>query len=379
MAWACATLDVQSPQFFSELERNSRRLVVEGNHHRHHHPHHPQSVSNIAWACATLGVPAPLFFAQIEEHSDEILLCADHGTVQYMANILWAVSKFQYHCPSLLESTEKYSNRLVESGNLQSISNAALALAKLGYDYPKTFFDSLCKEIMVQVEHESNNNNNNKEQHIINLCYAFAILDLMTRSEYEEKFRKLWSMAVRFDVQKLSVEEKSQLSLVFAFATASGMELAEPSPTSCSESADTNTRPFRHENLQSSAQKEVSLILNDLGFDHDEEVSPFLQKDYECPFSFSSEMLAIDMACRKQMVAVEFDGPFHFLRAVGSGKVLELENGATKAKRRFLERLGWKVVNIRYFDWMTAKNKQEKKALVLRAMVNNTAPQKQIR
>jgi hypothetical protein len=272
----------------------------------------------------------------------------------------------------------------VESGNLQSISTAALAFAKLGYDSnPKnTFFDSLCndKEIMVQVEqqHESNLNNNKEQQHIINLCYAFAILDLMTRSEYEETFRRLWSLAVRFDVQKLSVEEKSQLSLVFAYATASGMELelelAEPPPrpTSCSESS-AHTRPFRHENnLQSSAQKEVSLILNDLGFDHDEEVSPFLlqKEDYECPFlSFSSGgMLAIDMACRKQRVAVEFDGPFHFLRAVGSGKVLEIENGATKAKRRFLERLGWKVFTIRYFDWMTAKTKQEKKALVRRAL-----------
>jgi hypothetical protein len=253
-------------------------------------------------------------------------------------------------------STEKYSNRLVDSGNLQSISNTALAFAKLGHCHPNTFFDSLCNESIVQVEQESNN----KEQHIINLCYAFAILDLMKRSEYEETFRKLWSS--RLDVQKLSVEEKSQLSLVFAFATASGMEFLEPPFTSCSEPAD--ARHFCDENLQSSAQKEVSLILNELGFDHDEEVSPFLQKDYDSLFSFSG-MLAIDMACRKQMVAIEFDGPFRFLREVDSGKVLEIENGATNAKRRFLERLGWKVVNIRYFDWMTPKNKLEKKALVL--------------
>jgi very-short-patch-repair endonuclease len=75
-------------------------------------------------------------------------------------------------------------------------------------------------------------------------------------------------------------------------------------------------------------------------------------------------MLAIDMACRKQMIAIEFDGPSHFLREVGSGKVLEVENGATRAKRRFLERLGWKVVNIRYFDWAKAKSKKAKRAFV---------------
>jgi hypothetical protein len=64
------------------------------------------------------------------------------------------------------------------------------------------------------------------------------------------------------------------------------------------------------------------------------------------------------------MVAIEFDGPSHFLREVGSGKVLELENGATKAKRRFLERLGWKVINVPYFDWRKAKGMEEKKELL---------------
>jgi hypothetical protein len=114
-------------------------------------------------------------------------------------------------------------------------------------------------------------------------------------------------------------------------------------------------------------QKEVSSILRGLGFDHHEEVSPWKDGGLSAP----SGMLAIDMACRKKMVAIEFDGPSHFLREVGSGKVLELENGATKAKRRFLERLGWKVVNIPYFDWDKAKGKEEKKELLCR-MLNIT-------
>jgi hypothetical protein len=52
-------------------------------------------------------------------------------------------------------------------------------------------------------------------------------------------------------------------------------------------------------------------------------------------------MLSIDMAYRKKMIAIEFDGPCHYLQEVGSGKVLELENsGAMKAKHQFLEHLG---------------------------------------
>jgi hypothetical protein len=132
------------------------------------------------------------------------------------------------------------------------------------------------------------------------------------------------------------------------------VEVSEPSISCC----------FEADNISSLTQKEVSSILRGLGFDHDEEVSPWNDGEVSAP----PGMLAIDMACRIKMVAIEFDGPCHFLREVGSGKVLQLENGATKAKRRFLERLGWKVVNISYFDWDKAKGVEEKRELLCRML-----------
>jgi hypothetical protein len=41
-----------------------------------------------------------------------------------------------------------------------------------------------------------------------------------------------------------------------------------------------------------------------------------------------------------------------------------MENGSTKAKRRFLERLGWKVVNVRYREWDKAKTKADQRTLL---------------
>jgi hypothetical protein len=112
---------------------------------------------------------------------------------------------------------------------------------------------------------------------------------------------------------------------------------------------------FQADVHESRAQNEMSGILNELAFQHEVEVSPLTKKNM---FPLPGRMLAIDMACRKQMIAIEFDGPSHFLREAWSGKVLEVENGGTKAKRLFLERLflerlflerlGWKVVNIRF-------------------------------
>jgi hypothetical protein len=174
---------------------------------------------------------------------------------------------------------------------------------------------------------------------------------------YKKEFRQLWTVAVGFDSNTVTAEGSSQLFQVFAFSQSRGMTIAEPS-ISCFEAG----KLFLGDNNQvSNSQKEVSLILRELGFDHDEKVSP--GNDGELVLA-PPGMLAIDMACRNKMVAIELHGPRHYLRELGSGKVLELENGATKAKRRFLGRLGWKVVNIPYFDWDKAKGKEEKKELL---------------
>jgi hypothetical protein len=158
----------------------------------------------------------------------------------------------------------------------------------------------------------------------------------------------------------ITAKGSRQLFQIFAYSLARGMEISEPSNSCCVEG----------DGVSSLAQKEVSSILCGLGFDHDEEVPPWKDGELSAP----PGMLAIDMACRKKMVAFEFDGPSHFLQEVGSGKVLELENGATKAKRQFLERLGWKVINVLYFDWGKAQGMEEKTELLCRIFnINVTA------
>ena len=56
--------------------------------------------------------------------------------------------------------------------------------------------------------------------------------------------------------------------------------------------------------------------------------------------------MAIDMANFKDRIAVEFDGPYHYLGLNG-----RIENGKTKLKLRMLRKLNWKVINIPWFEW----------------------------
>lgn len=368
-AWACATLGVECPTLFNAINNKALRIVASGS---------PQNIANTAWACATLGVECPAFFKAIDEHASFLLeygnsqeiantawACATLGVLnpalfkaindkasnlvenassQAIVNTVWAYATLGVECPSLLDAINKKALYLVENGNPREIANTAWACAILGAPCPSLFkaIDSHMASIL----------DSSSVQTITNLCYSFAILDLAT--DYESACRMLWDRAIKIDPNELSDEGHWQLLQAFVMLS-SVIEL--PPPNGLKE----RTRSFqRYNNTESKSQREMSALLEELGFAHTAEASlfpdhPFLPKG----------LLAIDVASKEGMIAFEFDGPSHFLRDVTTGEaLLGMENGSTKAKRRFLERLGWTVVNIRFSEWMEAKTEAAKMELL---------------
>jgi hypothetical protein len=88
---------------------------------------------------------------------------------------------------------------------------------------------------------------------------------------------------------------------------------------------------------------EASTILNSLAFNHEIEVPPFP----------NSRFLAIDVACRHRMVALEFNGPYHYN---DDGK----PNGRTMMKKRLLHKLGWRLYVVPWWEWDCLKDGEEK-------------------
>ena len=64
--------------------------------------------------------------------------------------------------------------------------------------------------------------------------------------------------------------------------------------------------------------------------------------------------MAIDMAFAKQTVALEFDGPTHFL-SHANGTLSHTPTASTRFKHRTLTMLGWKVLSIDFRE--AAKHK----------------------
>ena len=139
-----------------------------------------------------------------------------------------------------------------------------------------------------------------------------------------------------------------QLAQIKLHAEVSGVELAEVSP---SIRAAIKEQVLRLVMNSSRSEEEWSSLLKSMGFEHEREVSA-VGGDLE-------GFLSIDLACKKRRIAVECDGPSHFLKSLGSERLEGLEgggrggregreNGQTVAKRRLLTQMGWKVVNIPY-------------------------------
>ena len=56
---------------------------------------------------------------------------------------------------------------------------------------------------------------------------------------------------------------------------------------------------------------------------------------------------SLDLALASERVAVEVDGPSHFLGPDGRGP----PNGQTLLKRRLLRAAGWRLVSVPFYEW----------------------------
>jgi len=103
----------------------------------------------------------------------------------------------------------------------------------------------------------------------------------------------------------------------------------------------------------SKSQLHVSRVLKSLGFEHEIEKSPLGRGD---------RFLSLDMADEARKIAIEFDGPYHYLRRGGRECAMNTAltvDGRTAFKTRVLGKMGWRVIRISYLDWQKLKNKEE--------------------
>ena len=324
-AWSCATLGFDAPNLFAEIDQRAKWLVEEGN---------PQDVANTALSCAKLGFDAPNLFAEIDHNAKWLV---KEGKPQIAANTAWSCAKLGFNAPNLFAVIDHRSEWLVKEGNPQEVANTAWACATLGFDASNLF---------AKIEASRNDLLPNlTEQGISNMCFAISI------AGFSAKFKKilvdLWDMTMRMPSwDGFHDENLIQLAQAQLYAKLAGVDLGKV-PDALSARIDRAMKEL-DKNTVSESQRDIASVLRKLGISCDLEVSPLSSAAF-------GQMLAIDVACKEHKIAIEYDGQYHFLKELGTGKVTSFENGPTKAKRRILEQLGWRVINFDYRDWIVAQ------------------------
>lgn len=322
-AWACAKLKHASPNLFSAIDGRAKWLVENGN---------AQNISNIAWACAELNIVTPNIFAVIDGRAKWLV---ENDVPQGTSNAAWACAKLNIAAPNLFAAIDSRAKLVVENGNAQAMSTTTWAAATLGYKIPM-FLDMIHQNLNKLIT-------NSNVQNICNVCYAIAVLG--ESKKHEASLVAFWNRAIQMfnEGQEFKNEDLLQLFQMILFAKLDGVILPGP-PHSLFQKMFQSQ--ILLQNQQTKETIEISKLLHEIGFDHKCEVAPLS--------IISGGMLAIDLACPKQMIAIEFDGAYHYLKEAGTGKRTTIEKGTTKAKRRFLEQLGWTVINIDYREFNKA-------------------------
>lgn len=422
VAWACAVLDWEVPCFFQELEQQqhggANRFALKATHHDYSlvlwafstmglHPPprrllaalprladeimtQPLSTAHAAWACATLLLPCDgdngshvpeytsgdilseerylaRLFGQIQQHADALVHSPQCGT-QNVANTLWALAALRFDAPDYVAAVNGRAEWLVAEGKPKEVSCLLYACALLRDPAPG---------LVGAFDEQLLNNNafleNWDQQNISNALWAYASQGRFGNnseagggaggesSSPSSSLDILWRRATEMIADEgvvFTAPSLWQLAHTRLYAKGHGVALP-PAPDIMLEAMRRATLRFSRANLKSKASYEISDALLEIGFQHEMEVAPD-------PEMVGGNMLGIDMACVERRIAVECDGPRHYLKkatvddrdAVYGGRVTltTKETGRTIAKRRVLQQLGWTVVNLDFRDFMRAQD-----------------------
>eukprot|EP00187_Rhodella_violacea_P006841 CAMPEP_0174902780 /NCGR_PEP_ID=MMETSP0167-20121228/39846_1 /TAXON_ID=38298 /ORGANISM="Rhodella maculata, Strain CCMP736" /LENGTH=296 /DNA_ID=CAMNT_0016144899 /DNA_START=44 /DNA_END=934 /DNA_ORIENTATION=+ len=245
---------------------------------------------------------------------------------------MWAMARLKYECPALAKAVGERPGVVMANGTTQNVANTVYAFADLGY-FAEAVFEELAR-------HAERIAAQGIGQDIANILWALGIAGMVAR--HERTVRIFWDEAMSRPAVDFLHIQWSMLLLARLFAKSEGVELQVPRGSEqekmLKKGASKSTESS--ERFERAVAKELSRC----GFDGFEmEVPPF-------EAGAGGELMKVDIAWKEAKVALELDGPTHFLKSPrGSAKTLT-RDGPSKAKARLLASLGWKVCGFSYLE-----------------------------
>lgn len=340
----------------------------------------PQDIANTAWAFAVLGLKDVDFMetavAQLDDRLGRFVRGERNALTifkgQELANLLWSLATLNLSCSAFLESLVAYlrvscqdskgkitAASIARVFNRQELANMAWSCAVFG-NYPEPLMNILYTGLVGWGEgHDPNHlsqvhrDSGLQQQAIMTLIYVQAALDLKRCC--------------------------SHLTLPPDFPD--GWAQSSTSSSQSKHNDDHMTELDFELNLNTSKiQRQVAAAFARINFDIIEEHTitmeeMALESGVRLPPK-KMEILSIDIANVEEKIAIEVDGPAHFIsriedvadhgnRQMGYSKIVNGKreyqfawtgaqqemNGPTALKHRLLVDFGWKVIHVPFWDW----------------------------
>ena len=284
-----------------------------------------QGLSMVLWSYATAhrwrDMTAPPVFDAL---ASAVMHSLDAFKPQGLSTIIWAYSTIEHAKPALFDTLAAECARLVHQFTPQGLSSIVWAYAIMAHPAPQ-LFAAVAKEAVARAADFN-------AQDLANLAWAFAVLDVPDRplmlAIRDQLLSDRWS-SNDLTTHALSQFHQWELWREHELHIPQSQLLppilqAKFHQTMASAPQTTSSFEMRvHEAMTCLQEAPTSGILIDQGY-------------------------SIDLALPNERIAIEVDGPSHFVSSgEGAGRA---PLGRTVIKRRQLSRLGWRVLSITHFD-----------------------------
>jgi len=332
MIWAHATVKVSSPKFFQAIADETMKRLLKGDLN-------VQDMTITIWAFASQNVASEHLFQAVATQAQTRIA---EFNPQDLATTAWAFATARCSAPQLFESiaTESLRNDKIKDFTSQNLANTAWAFATANVSSQNKFFETIADQTKNRLKDLNG-------QDIINTIWAFAAVDYRRFDLFEAL-----TSAIVDKMTDLSEAAQSQLYLVALY----GQLQQWPSSFPLFRHLDALKAAYLSGNCApqpSQFQKDISSTLDQIGWAHTFEHE-------------TKEGLSLDLAQVDSKLAIEADGPSHYLKDVYTGAYVV--NGATVFKSRLLKSFGWTVAHVSFIE-LHEKHKNERRDILTEKLI----------
>ncbi|KAJ1457742.1 hypothetical protein M885DRAFT_615163 [Pelagophyceae sp. CCMP2097] len=329
---AYATAGVEAPAMFKAVAVEATQKIGMFK---------PHELSNIVRAFAKAGVGAPALFAAVAAEAPRKMVFFS----SQIADMVWAFAKAGVAAQKLFDSVAAEAPKKMANCTTQDLANIVRAYATAGVGAP-VLFEAVANEALRKMATFN-------PQDLASIAWAYSVAGVEAPALFE-------AIAVRIEakISDFSPDGLSQMHQVYMYLRLEAPQHALTLLLSRHE-AELRAAYSRQESTPSRSQKLVSAVLFDIDWEHELE-------------HVTAEGIRVGMAQPAAKVAVEFDGPTHYLAGSSRGVSTAVLSGASKFKERLLRGLGWQLVRVPYFEWDALHSSALREAY-LRSKTNSEA------